>query len=41
MGALIWTLVIGLVIGAVALVITVQQTTAKPVPVDAAYAPVD
>jgi hypothetical protein len=30
-----------LIIGSVALVITVQQATAKPVPVDAAYAPAD
>ena len=31
----------GLIIGSVALVITVQQSKAKPVPVDAAYAPDD
>lgn len=31
----------GLIIGSVALVITVQQTTSKPVPVDAAYTPAD
>ena len=31
----------GLIIGSVALVITVQQSKAKPVPVDAAYAPGD
>jgi drug/metabolite transporter (DMT)-like permease len=31
----------GLIIGSVALVITVQQSKSKPVPVDAAYAPAD